>query len=157
MKYTIHITDIDNLELNLVVAALNKIEFDRKDFSYLKDALKDSLVENKEKKFEVKEEKKVCLNCLEDKSLSEFYKHKVTGNYFRNCKECHIEYSKTQLEKKKKESSKQKKHSVKAKWKWSRRAKNLARKKTEEAPHGYRMDGTPRKPPGRQKTIKETV
>jgi len=145
MKYTIHLTDMDHLELNLVVAALNKIEFDKKDFSHLNDELKKL------------KEKRVCLNCLEDKSVTDFYKHKVTGNYFRNCKQCHIEYSKTQLQKKKKESLKQKKHSVKAKWKWSRRAKNLARKKTEEAPHGYKLDGTPRKPPGRQKTIKEIV
>ena len=153
MKYTIHITDIDNLELNLVVAALNKIEFDRKDFSHLNNELK----KLKEKRLEVKEEKRVCLNCLEDKSLTEFYKNKTTGKYFRNCKECHIEYSKTQLEKKKKESLKQKKQSVKAKGKWSRRAKNLARKKTPEAPHGYKLDGTPRKQPGARKIIKETT
>ena len=145
MKYTIHLTDMDHLELNLVVAALNKIEFDKKNFGA--DV----------KKFEAKEEKRVCLNCLEDKSLTDFYKHKVTGNYFRNCKKCHMEYSKTQLQKKKKESLKQKKHSVKRKWKWSRRAKNLANKRTEEAPHGYRMDGTPRKPPGRHKIVKENT
>jgi len=153
MKYTIQITNIDNLEMNLVVAALNKIEFDMKDFTNLRGKLE----ERQKKKLEVTEEKRVCLNCLEDKSLTDFYKHKTTGNYFRNCKACHIEYSKTQLEKKKKESLKQKKSSVKAKWKWSRRAKNLARKKTEEAPYGYKLDGTPRKPPGRQQTIKETV
>jgi len=153
MKYTIHITNIDHLEMNLVVAALNKIEFDRKDFTNLQDKLE----EIKKKKLKVKEEKRVCLNCLEDKSVTEFYKHKVTGNYFRNCKKCHIEYSKTQLEKKKKESLKQQKQSVKAKGKWSRRAKNLARKKTEEAPYGYKLDGTPRKQPGRHKIVKENT
>jgi hypothetical protein len=141
MKYTIHITDIDNVELNLVVAAINKIEFDRKDFSDLEKKLA-----------KIKEERKVCLKCLYDKPLSEYYKNK--GTYFNTCKKCSIEYSKEQALKRK-EEKKIAKETVRQKGKWSRRAKNLARKKTPEAPHGYKLDGTPRKQPGVRKIIKE--
>lgn len=134
MKYTIHITDIDNIELNLVVAALNKIEFDKKDFSDLEKKL-------------AKVERKVCLKCLYDKPLSEYYSNK--GTYFNTCKKCSIEYSRQQALKRKDEK-KIAKETVRQKGKWSRKAKNLARKRTPEAPHGYRLDGKPRQKPGRR-------
>ena len=134
MKYTIHITDIDNLEFNLVVAALNKIEFDKKDFSDLEKKLA-----------QIREERKVCLKCLYDKPLSEYYSHK--GTYFNTCKKCSIEYSRQQALKRK-EEKKIAKETVRKKGQWSRKAKDLASKRTPEAPHGYRLDGKPRQRPG---------
>jgi hypothetical protein len=37
---------------------------------------------------------------------------------------------------------------------WSKKALKMANTKTPEAPYGYRMDGTPRKPTGIQKKEK---
>ena len=37
---------------------------------------------------------------------------------------------------------------------WSKKALKMANTKTPEAPYGYRMDGTPRKPTGLQKKEK---
>ena len=37
---------------------------------------------------------------------------------------------------------------------WSKKALKMANTKTHEAPYGYRMDGTPRKPTGIQKKEK---
>ena len=38
---------------------------------------------------------------------------------------------------------------------WSKKALKMANTKTPEAPYGYRMDGTPRKPTGIQKKEKK--
>ena len=38
---------------------------------------------------------------------------------------------------------------------WSKKALKMANTKTPEAPYGYRMDGTPRKPTGIQKKEKQ--